>query len=106
MDGSITQIALPTLSTVLSGAVLLYVRWTREDVQAAVKTINHVRDTVAENSGRISHLEQMSTYYQNATDSRLGAVTGRASDLSGDVERLTRTIELCPNCPHPGKVIQ
>lgn len=102
MDAQLNSIALPTISTLLSGAVLMYVKWTREDVQTVVKNLNEVKETVSVNGGRISHLEQMTTYHQQATDQRLGSVTGRVSDLSGDVDRLAATIAVCPNCPHPG----
>lgn len=102
MDNQFLQFAVSALSALLSSIVLLYAKWTREDIREVARNLSNVRDVVGEHAGSISRIEQMAKYHNEATDLRLGLVTGKASDLSGEVDRLTRTIELCPNCPHPG----
>jgi hypothetical protein len=110
MDISLSSVALPAISTVLSGAVLCYVKWTREDIKEAVKTITEVKDTVAVNSGRISHLEQDLTYKHEANRILIGGVGGKLSGVEDDVARLDATlgavktqIAMCPTCPQPGQ---
>lgn len=110
MDISLGSIALPAISTVLSGAVLLYVKWTREDIAAAVKTITEVKTVVVVNSGRISHLEQDLTYKHESNRLLIGSVGGKVSDVTDDVARLCASvgsvktqISMCPNCIQPGQ---
>lgn len=101
MDNQFLQFAVSALSALLSSIVLLYAKWTREDIQEVAQRLTTVNDIVGKHDGAISRIEQMTKYHQEATDQRLGNVTAKASDLSGEVDRLTRTIELCHNCPHP-----
>ncbi len=110
MDISLSNVALPAISSLLSGVVFFYIKGTREDIAAAVKAITEVKEVVAITSGRISHLEQDLPYKHEANRLLIGGVAGKLSSVEDAVARLEATVgsvktqvSMCPTCPQPGQ---
>ncbi len=90
------------VQALLGVLVTIGLRWTASisaDVEGLRREIARANEGLVATHGRISSLESLMAHDSSITNSRLERVTGRVSDLRGEMGRIGAIVSLCKNCP-------
>lgn len=90
------------LQGVLGVLVALGLRWTADvarSVDSLRTDIARISEGLVGSNGRISAIEQITRYEQQAASGRLEIIGGHTSDLRVEVKRLATILSMCKHCP-------